>query len=431
MIGMRGQLILAALCLVGAFLASAWVNAVSRLSPVRAELLMERHPKRAGILVKIAGDSSTFLTSVLVVMLILRVSVTVLVTSVILNIDVAWPEAVSIAVMSFLLFQFAELAPRTWVLERLDQVLLASARPVYLIGRALGPLASILVRAGRLFLLILPGRGLPKGPLMSEEEIRSILDVAHSEEVIEAEERQMLHSVFEFSDTVVREVMVPRPDMVCVEASGPLEEVLDLTLKSGFSRIPVISQNVDNVVGIVYQKDLIKKLYNGSGTRSRAKKAGDIKRDATFVPETKKVSELLREMQKAKTHMVIVVDEYGGVAGLATMEDLLEEIVGEISDEYDREEPSVVRVDEKTLSVAARMGIDELNEMLGAELPHTQWDSVGGLVGGMLGRLPVPGDLVLHDGIEFEVQKMKGRRIDHVLVRPGAIGADQGEIEER
>jgi CBS domain containing-hemolysin-like protein len=423
--GFTTELVIAALCLVGAFLSSAWVNATSRLTLVRAELLMERNPKKAKILVKIAENASVYLTSVLVVMLVLRVAVTVLVTSVILRLGVRWPETVSIAVMSFLLFQLAEIAPRTWVLERLDQVVLLSARPVFLIGRALGPLANILLKTGRLFLLILPGRGLPKGPLMSEEEIKSILDVAQSEEVIEAEEREMLHSVFEFGDTVVREVMVPRPDMVCVDATATLEEVLELTLKNGYSRIPVISQNIDNVVGIVYQKDLIKRLYNGS--RSRPKKAGDIKREATFVPETKKVSELLREMQTAKTHMVIVVDEYGGVAGLATLEDLLEEIVGEITDEYDRDEPSVVRLDDNTLSVTARMSIDELNDLLGAELPHTQWDSVGGLVGGMLGRLPVPGDLVRHNGIEFEVQKMKGRRIDHVLVRSGASAAHTEE----
>lgn len=429
MSGSTIQLGLAVLCLMGAFFVSAWVNAIGRLSPIRAEMLMERNPKRAKLLVKIANDTPAFLTSVLVVMLILRVSVTVLVTSIILRLDVAWPEVVAIALMSFLLFQFAEIAPRTWVLERLDQVLLISARPVFLIGRVLRPLASILLRLGRLFLLILPGRGLPKGPLMSEEEIKSILDMAQSEEVIEAEEREMLHSVFEFGDTVVREVMVPRPDMVCVDASAPLEEVLQVTLKNGFSRIPVISENIDNVVGIVYQKDLIKKLYNGS--RSRAKKAGDIKREANFVPESKKVAELLREMQKAKTHMVIVVDEYGGVAGLATLEDLLEEIVGEISDEYDREDPSVVVVDDHTLSVAARLGIDELNERLGVELPHTEWDSVGGLVGGMLGRLPVPGDLVRRDGIEFEVQKMKGRRIDHVLVRSGSIGSEQDRKEDQ
>jgi CBS domain containing-hemolysin-like protein len=415
----QSQLVLAVLAVFGAFLTSAWVNAISRLSRLRAMRLGDEHEKRGRYLIKIANNPPAYLTSVLIVMLLFRVSATVLVTVVILRLGGSLSEVIAIGVMTFVLFQLAEIAPRTWALERLDQVLLGAARPVYLIGKVLGPLASVLVKASRVFLLILPGRGLPKGPLMSEEEIKSMLDVAESEEVIEADEREMIHSIFEFTDTVVREVMVPRPDMVCVDASATLEGVLQLTLKQGFSRVPVIAGSFDNVIGIVYQKDVVKRLQ--SNGRNRSRKASEVKREATFVPESKKVSELLREMQRSKTHMVIVVDEYGGVAGLATLEDLLEEIVGEISDEYDREDPDVVVLDDGTLRVSARLSIEELNELLGTELPHIQWDSVGGLVGGMLGRLPVPGDVVSHDGVEFEVQKMNGRRIAHLLVRGGSV----------
>lgn len=416
------QLVFAGLAIVFAFVTSAWVNAIMRLTTARAEILANDHPKKGALLVKIAGNSSTFLTSVLLVMLLLRVTATVFVTSTVLRQGWAVPELIAVAIMSVVLFEFAELAPRTWVLERLDNVLLAAARPVYLIGSALGPLASILIKLGRVFLLILPGRGLPKGPLLSEEEIKSILDVAQFEEVIQADEREMIHSIFEFTDTVVREVMVPRPDMVWVDASATLEEVLEVTLKSGHSRIPVISENIDNVIGIVYQKDVIKRLHNG-GRSKVTKKASDIKREAVFVPESKKVAELLRDMQQAKTHMVVVVDEYGGVAGVATLEDLLEEIVGEISDEYDRDEPNVSVVGEDAISVTARLSVEELSELLDVELPHSEWDSVGGLVGGTLGRLATPGDTVQLDGIEFEVHKMKGRRISHVLVRGAPVAA--------
>ena len=416
------QLAFAGLAIIFAFVTSAWVNAMMRLTVARAELLAHDHPKKGALLIKIAGNSSMYLTSVLLVMLLLRVTSTVFVTTTVLRQGWPVPELIAIAIMSIVLFEFAELAPRTWVLERLDNVLLAAAGPVYLIGSALGPLASILIKLGRVFLLILPGRGLPKGPLLSEEEIKSILDVAQFEEVIQADEREMIHSIFEFTDTVVREVMVPRPDMVWVDASATLEQVLDVTLKSGHSRIPVISENIDNVIGIVYQKDVIRRLHNG-GRSKTVKKASDIKREAVFVPESKKVAELLRDMQQAKTHMVVVVDEYGGVAGVATMEDLLEEIVGEITDEYDRDEPNVSVVGEDAISVTARLSIEELSELLDVELPHTEWDSVGGLVGGMLGRLATPGDTVRHDGIEFEVHKMKGRRISHVLVRGAPVAA--------
>lgn len=409
------QLLLAVLAVPLAFFCSVWVNAITRASGARAEQISSSHPRQGELLVRITRDAPVFLTSLLLVMLVFRVSATVLVTAVILR--QGWPaaEVIAIALVTLVLFELIELAPRTWVLERLDQVLIASARPVYLIGRVLGPVATVLVKMNKLFLLLLPGRGLPKGPLLSEEEIKSIVDVAQSEEVIEADEREMIHSIFEFTDTVVREVMVPRPDMICVDVTAGLQEVLDLTLNSGFSRIPVINQTVDDVVGIIYQKDVIKRMRNPDGVRGT--KAGDVKREATFVPEPKRVSELLREMQHAKTHMVIVVDEYGGVAGLATMEDLLEEIVGEISDEYDREDPAMVVVDDRTIKVSARMSIGELNELLGSELPRTEWDSVGGLVGGILGRVPEPRDVVHHDDIEFEVDQMKGRRISYVLVR--------------
>jgi CBS domain containing-hemolysin-like protein len=418
----QSQLAFAVVAIMLAFVTSAWVNAIMRLSVARAELLAQNNPKKGALLVKIAGNTSMYLTSVLLVMLLLRTTATVFVTSTVLRLGWPVPELIAVTIMSIVLFELAELAPRTWVLERLDKVLVAAARPVYLLGTMLGPLASILVKLGRVFLLILPGRGLPKGPLLSEEEIKSILDVAQFEEVIQADEREMIHSIFEFTDTVVREVMIPRPDMVCVDAAATLDEILEVTLKSGHSRVPVISENIDNVIGIVYQKDVIKRLHNGG--RSKAiKKASDVKRDAVFVPESKRVPELLREMQQTKNHMVIVVDEYGGVAGLVTLEDLLEEIVGEITDEYDRDEPNVSVVGEDAISVTARLSIEELSELLDVELPHSEWDSVGGLVGGMLGRLATPGDTVRHDGIEFEVHKMKGRRIASVLVRGAPVAA--------
>ncbi len=426
----QAQLAFAAVAIMLAFVTSAWVNAITRLSVARAELLSHSDPKRGALLVKMAHDTSTFLTSVLLVTLLLRVTATVFVTSTVLRTGWPLPELAAAAIMSIVLFELAELAPRTWVLERLDKVLLFAARPVYLIGRALGSLSTMLVKLNRVFLLILPGRGLPKGPLVSEEEIKSILDVAQFEEVIEADERQMIHSIFEFTDTVVREVMVPRPDMICVEASATLEDVLEITLRSGHSRIPVISESIDNVVGIVYQKDVIKRMHNG-GRSKTSKKASDIKREAVFVPESKKVAELLRDMQQAKTHIVIVVDEYGGVAGLATLEDLLEEIVGEISDEYDRDEPNVSVVGEDAISVTARLSIEELSELLDVELPHSEWDSVGGLVGGLLGRLASAGDIVRHDGIEFEVHKMKGRRISNVLVRGAPVAASPAVQESK
>lgn len=407
------QVIIAALGVAIAFVTSAWVNAISRLTMDRALRLEDEYPKRGALLKKIAENPRPYIAGTLLLMLIGRVTSTVVIASLFLRSEIPVPELLAIVLMIFVVFQLVELAPRSWVLERPDKVMLLSARPVWWIGNALRPVVSSLVAINRVFLLILPGRGVPKGPLTSEEEIKSILEVAESEEVIEAEEAQMIHSIFEFGDTVVREVMVPRPDMVCVEAGATLDEVLDLSLKQGFSRIPVISHNIDNVVGIVYAKDAVKRLRNGG---RRVRRASEIAREPMFVPESKKVTELLREMQERKSHMAIVIDEYGGTAGLVTMEDVLEEIVGEISDEFDRDEPPVVELDEKTLRVDARVSIDELNERLGTALPNSEWDSVGGLIGGTLGRVAAEGDRVRLDGVEFEVEKTKGRRIRKVLI---------------
>jgi CBS domain containing-hemolysin-like protein len=414
------RLIIAVAAVGVSFLASAWVQAMSRLAVARARRLSEGEEGRGRLLVRIAENPRPYLASALLFMLAARVTAVVMAAQILHETGMAMSGVITVALMTFVLFEIAEIAPRSWVLERPDQVMLLSARPVYWLGNLLRPVTSLLVSLSRLFLLILPGRGLPKSPLTSEEEIMSILEVAESEEVIETGERQMIHSIFEFGDTVVREVMTPRPDMICVDSKATVEEVLDTALKHGFSRIPVIRGDIDDVLGVVHVRDLVERLR---GDEDRNGKVTTVMREAMFVPESKKVAELLREMQRAKTQISIVVDEYGGTAGLVTMEDLLEEIVGEISDEHDREEPFVEKVDDHTLRVNGRLDIDELNDLLEVQLPTSEWDSIGGLVGGLLGRLPVEGDRVVHEDMEFEVEAMNGRRIEKVLVHHPAPGA--------
>jgi len=362
----------------------------------------------------LAANSRLYLAGTLLAMLLARVTATVLVADVAFRSRVPAAGVIVVAVMAFVLFQFAEIAPRSWVLERPDEVMLLSARPVWWLGTALRPLVTLLIAINRVFLLILPGHGLPRGPVASEEEIMSMLEVAESEDVIETQERQMISSIFEFGDTVVREVMVPRPDMICVDAEADLNTVLDLMLEQGFTRVPVYRETIDETVGVAHARDVMGRLR--ADPDGPAPKVAEVMRELMFVPEFKKVAELLREMQGAKTQMAVVVDEYGGIAGLVTMEDLLEEIVGEIVDEHDHDEPSVERLDDSTLRVIARFGVDELSEMLDVELPNSEWDSVGGLVVGTLGRVPSEGDRVTVHGVELEVERMDGRRIGKVLV---------------
>jgi CBS domain containing-hemolysin-like protein len=260
--------------------------------------------------------------------------------------------------------------------------------------------------------IIIPGQGLKQGPFVSEEELLAMADVAVEEDVIEREERALIHSIIEFGDTVVREVMVPRPDMVTVEARARIVDVLEVAIAAGYSRIPVYEQGIDDISGIVYTKDVMRALREDRGEEP----VRHIQRPAQFVPETKRVAELMREMQAGKFHMSVVVDEYGGTAGLVTLEDLIEELVGEIVDEYDVEEPRVEPLPGGDVRVSARMPIDELNDLLHAELPEGDWDTVGGLVYNLLGHVPTEGEAVETNGHRIRAEKVQGRRIGRVRI---------------
>jgi CBS domain containing-hemolysin-like protein len=265
---------------------------------------------------------------------------------------------------------------------------------------------------------------------MSDEMLRAMADEAAEEEVIEHEERTLIHSIIDFGDTVVRDVMVPRPDMVAVESYARISDVIDVVVPSGYSRIPVYSQGIDDVVGIVYVKDLMRAEREGHGDAE----VSTVMRPAQFTPESKRVSELMREMQANKFHMAIVVDEFGGTAGLVTLEDLIEELVGEITDEYDVEEVPPQRLDDGTLIVNARMPVDEVNELLESEeraLPEGEdWDTVGGLLYSLLGHVPTEGEEAEVDGHRLVAERVQGRRIGRVRISAAAPAASsEGESD--
>jgi putative hemolysin len=243
--------------------------------------------------------------------------------------------------------------------------------------------------------------------------------------VIEHEERTLIHSIIDFGDTVVRDVMVPRPDMVAVESHARIIDVVDIIIPAGFSRIPVYGQGIDDIVGIVYAKDLMR----AEREERREDPVSTIMRDAQFTPESKRVSELMREMQAGKFHMAIVVDEFGGTAGLVTLEDLIEELIGEITDEYDVEEAPPERFDDGTVVVNARMPVDEVNELLdSSELPEgDEWDTVGGLLYSLLGHVPVEGEAADVDGHRLVAERVQGRRIGRVRISPAAGAASKPE----
>jgi CBS domain containing-hemolysin-like protein len=341
-----------------------------------------------------------------------------------------WRAAlVTAGAMTLVSFVVVGVAPRTVGRQHAYAVGKATAPLVRWIGRVFNPLASLLILIGN---AVTPGKGFPEGPFGSQVELRELVDLAEQRGVVEHGERDMIHSVFALGDTIAREVMVPRTEMVWIESEKTLQQALFLFMRSGFSRIPVIGESVDDVLGVLYLKDVVRLTQSGDPAAT-AEPVAEVMRPATFVPESKPVDDLLSEMQAARTHLVIVVDEYGGTAGLVTIEDILEEIVGEITDEYDIERPPVETFENGSVRVTARLPIEDLGEIFGVELPADEVETVGGLLAQTLGRVPIPGATVDVGGLHLIAEGTTGRRnrIDSVLVhRIEPEPADENENSE-
>jgi CBS domain containing-hemolysin-like protein len=412
------QLALVAVVLValaGAFAAAE--ASLSRLSRARAEELAEEGRRGAAALRLMAEDPAPHLNVSTFLRLAAEMGAAVAVTLVWAAVfDVWWQAlAVATALMGVVSFVLVGVGPRTIGRQHADRVALLAAPGLRLLTRVLGPLARLLVLLGN---AVTPGPGYRDGPFASEAELRELVDMAGDTDVIEAGERAMIHSVFELGDTIVRAVMVPRTDMVTIDAGTSLHSALTLFLRSGFSRVPVVGSSLDDVLGILYLKDVARLIHEEPASASRDGVESAM-RPAVFVPESKPVDDLLREMQRDSTHVAVVVDEFGGTAGLVTIEDLIEEIVGEIADEYDREAPGVERLDEGTYRISARLPIDELGELFDIEIDDEDVDSVGGLLSKALERVPIPGAQAQVAGLLLTAERLEGRRnrIATVLVR--------------
>ncbi|MDN5726860.1 MAG: hemolysin family protein, partial [Propionibacteriales bacterium] len=349
-----------------------------------AELLAEGRPG-AKTLVRIVSDLPAYLNTALFVRLALEISAIVSVAWVVFDlVEATWLQilitAGSMLVVSYIAWG---VAPRTLGRQHSTAVACAFAGPLVAMTTVLGPLSRLLIIIGN---ALTPGKGFTEGPFSSETELREMVDLAEASELIESEERAMIHSVFELGDTVVREVMVPRPDMVFIERHRSIRQGVALALRSGFSRIPVVGEGLDDVVGVLYLKDMIRQMYDHPD-RQMSQQVSAVMREPQWCPDSKPADELLREMQLTHSHLVIVVDEFGGTAGMATIEDILEEIVGEIRDEYDHAEVApVTELADGRFRVSARLPIDELGELFGKDLDDDDVDSVGGLMAKELNR---------------------------------------------
>ncbi len=399
-------------------------TSLTRMNRVKALTMREEGRRGAERLVKLVDHPERFLTPVLLLVLLCHLVAATLLGVVADRVLGATGLTVVTVLQVVVVFVFLESAPKTWAVQHPEKAALLAAPlvsaitnfpPVRLLARGLIGLSNML----------LPGKGLKQGPFVSEEELLATVDVATEGDVIEHEERALIHSIIEFGDTVVREVMVPRPDMVSVGGGDCVRDVIEVAMAAGYSRMPVYDQGIDDIAGVVFTKDLMRAEREGSAEEE----VRNLVREAHFVPETKRVSELLREMQQHKFHMAIVVDEYGGTAGLVTLEDLIEELVGEIVDEFDVEEPLIEPLANGEFRVNARMPIDEVNDLLHAELPSGDWDTVGGLVFNLLGHVPTEGETVDADGHRLVAEKVQGRRIGRVRIGKLAAAGSPPSLE--
>jgi CBS domain containing-hemolysin-like protein len=396
------------LVVLGSVLAMSEAS-LTRMTRVRALALEDEGRRNAGMLVRIETDPPQFLNAIYLWVMLAQNGSAILVAILAEHyLGNLWITIASI-LFTLLYFLVVEAMSKTFAILNSDRVALLLAPVVFWLSRILYWPTRLLIGVAN---VLLPGKGLRQGPFVSEEEIRAMAEAGHQEGAIEEEEKELIHSIFEFGDTVVREVMTPQPDVVSIDASRSLEEVMDMVIRHGFSRIPVYRDSLNEIVGIVYAKDVLRETRSGRNGRTLEQLA----RPAHFVPESKKVSDLLKDMQREKFHVAVVVDEYGSVAGLVTLEDLLEEIVGEIADEYDREEPQVEPAGDGRYRVNARLPVDELNEILEVELPDEEWDTVGGLMMAVLGHLPQQGERVDFEGLRFTADRVQGRRIAKVLI---------------
>lgn len=412
------QLGIALLLAILAGLMAAAEAALSSFSRSRADKLVADGRPGALRVRKIVEDPPRYLNTALFLRIVFEISAIVLVALVFFGVfGLTWQgvliSAGSMIVISYVLWG---VAPRTLGRQHHDRVACLFAGPLVALTRVLGPLSRLLIMIGN---ALTPGKGFSEGPFASEAELRELVDLAEASEVIESGERRMIHSVFELGDTIVREVMVPRTDMVFIESNKTLRQAMSLALRSGFSRIPVTGDGgLDDVVGVLYLKDAIKRVYDHPKAET-TERVASLMRNPEWCPDSKPVDELLREMQLNRTHLVIVVDEFGGTAGMATIEDILEEIVGEITDEYDEENTDVTQLADGRYRVSARLGVDELGDLFSLELDEEDVDTVGGLMAKLLNKVPIVGSTVTYHGLELVADRSTGRRnrIGTVVVR--------------
>jgi len=423
----REFIILVVLIMADGFFAASEMAVVS-LNKIRLHQLVDEGRKKARIVERLATDSGRFLATIQVGMTLVGFLAAATAASSLtqdaagLFAEIPIPfirnSAHGIALvlitvlLALIMLLLGELVPKRVAIKHAERIAFAVARPVDVLTCIFSPVVRTLVFLSNKIAGLLGAEPLSGMPFVTQDEIRAIVDAGEEGGVLEEDEKEMIFSIFDFGETLAREVMVPRIDVIAVEADTPMLDALDVIVEEGFSRIPVYERTIDNIIGLLYAKDLLVYLKTGNHDVDLR----SILRPAYFVPETKKVDDLLKELQQSRVHMAIIVDEYGGTAGIVTIEDLIEEIVGEIQDEYDSEEPSVEQVGEGEFIFDARVPLDDVNQQMGVDLPSSGGDTLGGFIYSQLGRVAAVGDEVEFGDLFLTVLSVMGRRIHKVRV---------------
>ncbi|HBG45035.1 MAG TPA: hemolysin [Firmicutes bacterium] len=394
---------------------SAAETAITSLSKLRLRVLVEEGEKRAKTLEKLVERPAKLLSTLLVANNAVNITATTIGTA--LFIAIFGPERglwVATIVITLVLLLFGEITPKTLAAQSPEKVAMRVSRPTSFLVTALAPVVKVFTALSGL-LLRLVGVEITAGhdPYITEQELRTIVNVGEQQGILEEEERAMIHSVFEFGDTEVHTVMRPRIDIFGIPRHCSISEILASVIKEGFSRIPVYEETIDDIVGIVYAKDLLRLCFEKKTDTS----IRELLRPAYYVPESKKVNELFRELQKERVHMAVVLDEFGGTAGIVTIEDLMEEIFGEIEDEYDQEDAKFLPINADTTIIDARLTIEEVNAQLGLHLPENGDETVGGLIFSLFGRIPGEGEQIACGGANLIVERMDGRRVAKIRIQ--------------
>ncbi|HEX9134877.1 MAG TPA: hemolysin family protein [Ktedonobacteraceae bacterium] len=406
------QLIILIISLMLCTTASAAETALTSVSRIKLKNLVEEGDKKALEIERLIAKPNVFLSTILVVNSVAVIIASSMTTVLALRFIPDYGELIGTILISLVVLIFCEITPKTAAVQNPLRWARVLVKPVRGVAWLLHPLVVALSAITNTLVRLFGGQMKHLGPFVTEEELRLLVNVSEEEGVLEEEETEMIHSIFEFADTTVREVMIPRIDMVTLESDATVDEAVDLALQGGFSRIPVYEETIDNIVGVLFTKDMLKQLREGHNSYP----IRELVRPAYFVPETKKLDDMLREIRQKRTHMAIVVDEYGSVAGLVTIEDLVEEIVGDIQDEYDREENLYEQVTQYEYVFDAKINIDEFNELMDADLESEDYDTLGGFLLAQLDKIPVAGDTITYKELAFTVLTTRGLRITKVRV---------------